>query len=89
MEPVIAQSLFESIEMLKNGMTTLKERCVEGSIGLVTAMVPRLGYEACSRLAREILESGRGVCELELEQPLLYREELDELLDPENMVGPG
>ncbi len=30
MEPVIAQSLFESIEMLKNGMTTLQQRCVEG-----------------------------------------------------------
>ena len=103
MEPVIAQSLFESIEMLKNGMTTLKERCVEGitanedvckrqvegSIGLVTALVPRLGYEACSRLAREALENDRGVYELVLEQQLLSREELDELLDPENMVGPG
>ncbi len=103
MEPVIAQSLFESIEMLKNGMTTLKERCVEGitanedvcrrqveqSIGLVTALVPRLGYEACSKLASEALENDRGVFELVLEQGLLSREELDELLDPENMVGPG
>ncbi len=103
MEPVIAQSLFESIEMLKNGMTTLKERCIEGitanedvcrrqverSIGLVTALVPRLGYEACSRLASEALKSDRGVYELVLEQQLLSREELDRLLDPENMVGPG
>ncbi len=103
MEPVIAQSLFESIEMLKNGMTTLQERCVEGitanedvcrrqverSIGLVTALVPRLGYEACSKLASEALKSDRGVYELVLEQELLSREELDELLDPENMVGQG
>jgi len=103
MEPVIAQSLFESIEMLKNGMTTLKERCVEGitanedvcrrqvegSIGLVTALVPRLGYEACSKLAAEALKSGRGVYELVLEQQLLSRDELDELLDPDKMVGPS
>jgi len=103
MEPVIAQSLFESIEMLKNGMSTLKERCVEGitaneevcrrqverSIGLVTALVPRLGYDACSKLASEALKSDRGVYELVLEQGLLSRDELDELLDPERMVGPG
>jgi aspartate ammonia-lyase len=101
MEPVIAQSLFESIEMLKNGMTTLQQRCVEGitaneevcrkqverSIGVVTALVPRLGYDVCSRLAREALENDRGVYELVLEQSLLSKDELDHLLDPENMVG--
>ncbi len=100
MEPVIAQSLFESIEMLKNGMTTLQQRCVEGitaneevcqqqvqrSIGVVTALVPRLGYDICSRLAREALEQDRGVYELVLEQELLSKEELDHLLDPERMV---
>jgi len=101
MEPVIAQSLFESIEMLKNGMTTLQQRCVEGitanedvcqqqverSIGVVTALVPRLGYDVCSRLAREALEQDRGVYELVLEEELLSKEELDHLLDPESMVG--
>jgi aspartate ammonia-lyase len=101
MEPVIAQSLFESIEMLKNGMTTLQQRCVEGitanedvcqqqvqrSIGVVTALVPRLGYDVCSRLAREALEQDRGVYELVLEGQLLSKEELDQLLDPESMVG--
>jgi aspartate ammonia-lyase len=101
MEPVIAQSLFESIEMLKNGMTTPQQRCVEGitaneavcrrqverSIGLVTALVPRLGYEVCSQLALEALEHDRGVYELVLEKELLSQDELDHLLDPENMVG--
>jgi aspartate ammonia-lyase len=101
MEPVIAQSLFESIEMLKNGMTTLQQRCVEGitanedvcrqqverSIGVVTALVPRLGYDVCSRLAREALEQDRGVYELVLEDELLSKEELDHLLDPDSMVG--
>jgi aspartate ammonia-lyase len=101
MEPVIAQSLFESIEMLKNGMTTLQQRCVEGitaneevcrqqverSIGVVTALVPRLGYDTCSRLAREALEQDRGVYELVLEGGLLSKEELDQFLDPESMVG--
>lgn len=102
MEPVIAQSIFESIEMLKNGMATLKYRCIEGitanedrclqlvqrSIGLVTALNPVLGYETCTMLAKEALDTGRGVYELVLEKNLLSKEALDELLAPERMLAP-
>jgi aspartate ammonia-lyase len=102
MEPVIVQSIFESIEMLKNGMLTLKYKCIDGitanekrcrelveqSIGLVTALNPVLGYEVCTMVAREALESGRGVYELVLEKKLLSREELDTILLPENMIRP-
>jgi aspartate ammonia-lyase len=100
MEPIIAQSIFESIEMLKNGMTTLKYRCVDGitanvehcrsmvenSIGLVTALNPVLGYDTCTALAKEALDTDRSVYELVLERKLLSKEKLDELLKPENMV---
>jgi len=103
MEPIIAHSIFSSIEMLKNGITTLKHRCIDGitaneehcrhmvenSIGLVTALNPVLGYETCTTLAREALESKRGVYELVLEKNLLSKEELDKLLAPENMIKPG
>ncbi len=102
MEPVIAESIFESIEMLRNGMATLRHRCVDGitaneadcrrmvenSIGLVTALSPVLGYEVCTALAREALESDRGVYELVLEKKLLSKEDLDKLLSPESMIGP-
>jgi aspartate ammonia-lyase len=101
-EPLIVQSLFESIEMLKNGMMTLKVRCidgitanvdrcrelVEGSIGIVTALNPALGYETCTKLAKEALETNRGVYELVLEKKLLSKAELDDLLKPENMIKP-
>ena len=101
-EPVIVQSLFESIEMLKNGMMTLKARCIDGitaneercrslvenSIGLITALNPVLGYEVSTRLAKEALEKNLGVYELVLERKLLSREKLDELLKPENMIKP-
>jgi len=100
-EPVIVQSMFESMEMLKNGMHTLDYRCIQGitaneahcrttvenSIGLVTALNPVLGYETCTALAKEALESGRGVYELVLEKKLLSQEELDRLLSPESMIG--
>ncbi len=100
MEPVIAQSLFESIEMLKNGMSTFQHRCIEGitanedlcrnyvesSIGLITALNPVLGYETCSALAKEALEQNKRVYDLVLEKKLLSREKLDNLLKPENMI---
>ena len=102
-EPIIVQSLFESIEMLKNGMTTLKYRCIDGitanvahcremvlnSIGLVTALNPILGYEQTSLLAKEAQRSGRSVYDLVLERRLLTPEQLDRVLAPENMIRPG
>ena len=102
MEPVIVQCLFESIDMMKNGMRTLMHRCIDGisanearcrelvmhSIGLVTALNPVLGYEVSTRVAKTALASGRGVYEIVLEEGLLSQDELDEILLPENMIKP-
>lgn len=102
MEPVIVQSIFSSIEMLKNGMDTLKYKCIEGitsndevcknyvfnSIGLVTALNPYIGYENSTIVAKEALETNRGVYDLVLEKKLLTKEQLDEILKPENMIAP-
>jgi aspartate ammonia-lyase len=102
-EPIIVQSLFESIEMLKNGMNTLKYRCIDGitaneqrcremvhnSIGLVTALNPFLGYEKSTIIAKEALESGKSVYDLVLEHKLLTKEQLERILAPENMIKPG
>ncbi len=102
-EPVIVQSLFESIEMLKNGMTTLKLRCIDGitankercrdmvhnSIGLVTALNPIIGYEKATTVAKEALASGKSVYELVVENKILTEEQLNRILAPENMIKPG
>ena len=102
MEPVIAQSIFESVEMLKNGMEVLRIRCIEGitanvdrcraqvynSIGLVTALNPVLGYEISTQLAKEALENNRSIYDLVLEQKLLSKDDLDTILTPENMIRP-
>jgi len=101
-EPVIVQSIFESIEMLKNGMNTLRQRCIDGitaneehcrnmvhnSIGLVTALNPFLGYEVCTQLAKEAMNSTDTVYELVLKKNLLSKEQLDKILAPENMIKP-
>jgi len=100
-EPVIAYRLLRSIETLKNACTVLRERCVTGitanparmrqfvehSIGIVTALLPSLGYEKASLVAKEALESGRGVYDVVVSRGLLTREQLDRALDPDSMTG--
>ena len=100
-EPVIAYRLLRSIETLRNACIVLREKCVDGitpnpprmrqfveqSIGIVTALVPAIGYEKATAIAKEALESGRGVYELVLEQKILSREALDKLLNPDAMTG--
>ncbi|MCD7968908.1 MAG: aspartate ammonia-lyase [Alistipes sp.] len=102
MEPIIVHCLFESIEMLINGMDTLREKCIAGitaneyicrsmvlnSIGLVTALNPYLGYETSTALAREALQTGKGIYDLVLENGLMSKDELEDILRPENMVKP-
>jgi aspartate ammonia-lyase len=102
MEPVIVESLIDSIEMLKNSMNVLRHKCIDGitanqdrcrelvynSIGLVTALNPVLGYEASTGLAKEALERDKSVYELVLEKKMLSADELNLLLTPENMVKP-
>jgi aspartate ammonia-lyase len=100
-EPVIAYRLLRSIETLENGCRVLRERCVAGitanpermryfvehSIGIVTALVPVIGYEQATSVAKEALESGRGVYDVVLSSGLLTRDQLDRALDPEAMIG--
>lgn len=102
MEPIIAYSIMESIEMLINGISTLRNKCVVGitaneehlkemvlnSIGLVTALNPYLGYEDSTKVAAEALKSGKGVYEIVLEHKLIDKEKLDDILKPENMIQP-
>ena len=100
-EPIIAFRLLRGMESLRNACIVLRERCVVGitanpdrlryfvehSIGIVTALVPALGYEVATEIARDALASGRGVFDLVLERKLLTREKLADLLDPARMAG--
>ncbi len=102
MEPVIAFSLFNSLVLLQRAAITLADRCilgisanrdkcreyVEHSIGLVTALNPFLGYERCTEIAHEALETKRSVCEIVVEKGYMKKDEIDDILSPENMVKP-
>ena len=101
MEPVIAQSILESITWLRNAMNTLRTKCIDGitvnvehcremvkrSIGIVTALNPYIGYKASTKIAKEALETGLSVYNLVLGHGLMTQEKLDEALDPRNMTA--
>jgi aspartate ammonia-lyase len=59
-----------------------------GSIGIVTALNPVLGYENSAKIAKRALKENRSVYDLVLEENMLTKDELDELLRPENMIAP-
>ena len=100
MEPVIAESILESITWLTNAMNTLREKCIDGitvnkkhcyemvknSIGIVTALNPYIGYKNSTKVAKEALETGGSVYDIVLEKGLMSKEDLDKALDPVAML---
>ena len=101
-EPIIAHSLFKSVKHLRNGCITLADRCVKGitanpertratvenSIGIVTALNPYIGYANATSVAQEAHATGGSVYQIVLDQGLLSKEQLDQLLRPEMLTTP-
>lgn len=102
-EPIIFYNLFQSIETLTYAVSTLVDNCitgitanvehckqmVEGSVGIITAICPYVGYDKAAVLAKEAIKTGASVKDLILRDGLLTKEELEIILDPYSMTEPG
>ena len=102
MEPLIVYNLLNAMRMLCEACTMLQTRCIEGiqanrercayhldnSIGVVTALVPHIGYANATRMASQALQSGATLRELILAEGLLDEAQLDRLLSPQAMLAP-
>ncbi|MFN0730222.1 aspartate ammonia-lyase [Polaribacter gochangensis] len=102
MEPVIAQSLFESLELLSNACTTLADKCINGitanakhtknmvynSVGLITYLNPYIGHHMGDIIGKEAIATGKSIRELVLEKELLSVAELDAILTVKNLMRP-
>jgi aspartate ammonia-lyase len=100
-EPVAGLSIFESQKLLTNGMKAFQEKCIDGitinekvdarnleiTIGIVTALNPKLGHHVGDELAKEAQSTGKGIIELVREKKLLSEVEIKQILSPENMTG--
>ena len=100
-EPVVATSIMESQALLYKLMPLFRKNCIDGitpneavlkhyletTIGIVTALNPILGYEKTTELAKEALQSGKGILQLIREKKLLTEDQIKKLLDPAALTG--
>jgi aspartate ammonia-lyase len=101
-EPTLGYAIFESQRVLTAAANALRERCVTGitaneercaelvmnSVGIVTVLVPVLGYEKCSEIAKKAILEKRPVRQLLLEETSLTAAQLDEYLSPQFLTTP-
>ncbi|BDX17585.1 aspartate ammonia-lyase [Halopseudomonas aestusnigri] len=102
MEPMIIYNLLNSLKMLKEACQMLEHRCIRGiianeqacaahvdnSIGIITALVPHIGYSNASRIAHTALMTGSTIKALIIEENLMSESELNRLLSPQSMLAP-
>ena len=103
MEPVMAFNMFNSLNYITRAVDTfvdkllidLKpnvEQCqkwLDNSVGIVTALLPHIGYEKSAELAREAYTTGKPIREIIFEQGILSKKELNHILSPRQMTRPG
>jgi aspartate ammonia-lyase len=101
--PVIAANLLESIELLTAASDIFRKYCVEGieanrescrryvenATAVVTAMLPKLGYDVCARIAKESQAAGKSIRQLVTEQHLLTEQEFEAMISPEAVCQLG
>ncbi len=100
-EPVVATSIMESQALFYKLMPLFRKNCIDGitanekvlkhyletTVGIVTALNPVLGYEKTTELAKEALQSGKGILELIREKKLLTEDQIKKLMDPVALTG--
>src|SRR6187401_186167 len=100
-EPVVAVAIMESQALFFKAIPLFAKNCIDGitanekvlkhyietTIGIVTALNPVLGYEKTTELAKEALQSGKGILELIREKKLLTEDQIKKLMDPATLTG--
>jgi aspartate ammonia-lyase len=102
-EPVVAVAIMESQGLFFKTMPLFRKQCIEGitvnekvlqrymetTVGIVTALNPVLGYDKTTELAKEALQSGKGILELIREKKLLTDAQIKDLMNPAKMTVPN
>ena len=103
MEPVMAFNLFNSMRYLTNAVNAFvdnllvnleanRQQCqywLDHSVGIITALLPHIGYEQSSMLAKEAYMTGRPIRDILLEKNIFTKEQMDYIFSPEEMTQPG
>ncbi|GCE99045.1 fumarase fum1 [Zygosaccharomyces mellis] len=101
-KPVLISNLLSSINLLSDASYSFRVHCVDGiqanrdkiskllqeSLMLVTALNPKIGYDAASKVAKNAHKKGITLKQSALELNILKAEEFDQWVVPEHMIGP-
>jgi len=103
MLPLIGSNILESINILSNGVNMFRkkllddlqaneEKCmgyIEDSLAMCTTLAPIIGYDKAAQIAKKAYQTNKTVREICLQENILSKEELQNVLDPYNMISPN
>ncbi len=101
-KPVIIFNVLNSIRLISDACESFTDHCVvgieantvnikkhlENSLMLVTALNPHIGYDNAAKVAKKAHKENTTLKQAAVELGLLTPEKFDEVVRPENMVGP-
>ncbi|PKM50904.1 MAG: aspartate ammonia-lyase [Firmicutes bacterium HGW-Firmicutes-7] len=101
--PLVAEALLESFELLYNGVTLFREKCIEGievdsikcmknleySSALATALIHHIGYDRGCEIAKKAQLESKTVRQVVLEERIMNEEALDKILNVYQVTSPG
>ncbi|MDT8903345.1 aspartate ammonia-lyase [Selenomonadales bacterium 4137-cl] len=101
--PLVAHHLLGAMELLTNTAVMFGDLCIKGitaraehcrdlfdtSLAAVTALVPHIGYDRATGVAREAFVTGRPVSDIVREQEILDDEAMDAVFEPGALTRPG
>ncbi|QJC96948.1 Fumarate hydratase class II [Bacillus mojavensis] len=102
-KPVIIYNFLQSVQLLGDGIKSFHDHCavgiepntktikenLSGSLMLVTALNPYIGYEKAAKIAKFAHKEGLTLKEAAVQLELLTEEQFDEMVKPEDMVKPN
>ena len=99
-KPVIADAFLQSLRLLADGCSSFERHCatgieprtarlaelLNGSLMLVTALAPHIGYDRAAEIAKRAHHEGTTLREAALASGYLDAAEFDRWVRPEDMV---
>ena len=102
-KPLIAHNILQSIEILADSTKNFALYCVKGikannkkinehlnnSLMLVTALVPKVGYDNAAKIAKTALKNNTTLKHEALKSGLIGEKEYNKIVDPKKMIKPN
>ncbi len=100
--PVMAYNFLQSVRLMADAARSFTDNCVVGivprednikaglerSLMLVTALAPKIGYDAAAKIAKTAHKKGTTLREEAVGGGYVTAAEFDQIVDPKKMLGP-